>query len=76
MLPSSNPDAAEIFRWKYERACAEFAAGGSEAVLGASLYCLGYRGDVLRAEINYQKSLRGNNNKINIYQGGLPARAW
>ena len=74
-LPSSNPDAAEIFRWKYERSVADFAAGGSEAVLKASLHALGYRGARLENEMSYQLGLRGRE-KVDNYKGGLPARSW
>jgi len=76
MLPSSNPDARETFKWRYERACREFVEGGSEAVFGASLYCIGYRGARLRDEVNYQLSLRGVPKVVEQYKGGLPARAW
>ena len=52
-LASSNPDAAEQFRWRYDRAVRDYQAGGSEAVFKASLYALKYRGLELENEMNY-----------------------
>jgi len=47
--------ADEIWRAKYEAACAEFRARQiTEAVFRAKLIGLGYHGDRLRAEVNLQ----------------------
>jgi len=72
-----DPDAAERFRWRYERACGEYAAGGSEAVLKASLKCAGYYGTRLAEELRYQVGLRGNVAKNAVgFISGLPTRQW
>ena len=56
---SNNPDAAEIQRWKYERACRQFKEGLiSEIVFSGLLYCLGYRGSRLRDEVAYQVGIK------------------
>jgi len=77
-LPSSNPDAAERFKWRYERSCADFIAGGSEAVFRASLFALGYRGARLEDEVQYQICcLQGSVGKVEQgFVSGLPARSW
>jgi hypothetical protein len=76
-LPSSDPDAAERFRWRYERACREYAAGGSEAVLKASLKCAGYYGMRLAEEVRYQVGLKGEVARKTIgLVSGLPTRQW
>jgi hypothetical protein len=78
-LPSSNPDAAERFQWRYERAIDEFKNGGSEIVLRASLYAIGYRGNVLEDEVNYQKCVLGIANKEKPADGfvsGLADKEW
>lgn len=71
-----NPDAAELFQWKYERACEQFKTGLiSEAVFKASLHCLGYRAARLEDEVRYQLCLIeavGVKEKVS----GLPERAW
>jgi hypothetical protein len=72
-----DPDAAERFRWGYERACREYAAGGSEAVLKASLKCAGYYGTQMAEELRYQVGLRGNVAKNAVgFISGLPTRQW
>lgn len=53
-----NPDASEIFRWRYERSVRDFTAGGSTDVLRASLYAINYRGRRLEDEVNYQIGIR------------------
>jgi hypothetical protein len=53
-----DPDAAERFRWRYDRAYREYAAGGSEAILKASLKCAGYYGPRLAEEVRYQIGLK------------------
>ena len=76
-LPSSNPDAAEIFNWRYARAVRDFAAGGSEAVFKASLFALGYRGARLDDEVTFQYTSGVRKVKVvDSYKGGLPARGW
>ena len=74
----SNPDAAEVHRWRYERACREYAAGGSEAVLKASLKCAGYYGTRLAEELRYQVGLRDSvvRHVPKGFVSGLPARSW
>ena len=76
-IPSSNPDAAEIFKWRYDKAISDFANGGSEAVFRASLFSLGYRGQMLELEVQHQytsgiKTLKPKDK----YMGGLPDRVW
>lgn len=74
-MGNSNPDAKEIFQWRYERACRDFTTGGSLAVLKASLKCAGYWGTRLEDEARYQVGLRGVK-KVDSYKCGLPARSW
>lgn len=77
MLPSSNPDAAERFQWRYERSVEDFKAGGSEAVFKASLYAIGYRGNRLEDEVRYQKCLlEGVRETVQGFTSGLPVRSW
>lgn len=76
-LPSSNPDAAEIFKWRYAHAVRDFAAGGSEAVFRASLFALGYRGTRLNDEVTFQYTSGARTAMgIDNYKGGLPPRSW
>jgi len=58
MIDRSNPDYAEIWRDKYDRACRDYQAGGSVHVLRASLFGLGYAGNALDTEVLYQEGLR------------------
>ena len=53
-----DPDAAERFKWRYERSCEDFKNGGSEDVFRASLHGLGYVGACLEDEVRYQLCLR------------------
>lgn len=72
-----DPDAAERFRWRYERACREYAAGGSEAILKASLKCAGYYGTRLAEEVRYQIGLKSVMIKrVPKFVSGLPTRQW
>ena len=74
-MTSFNPDAAERFQWRYERACAAFLKGGSEAVFKGSFYAIGYRGARLEDEVRYQLCLRGGEVK-RVVNSGLPERPW
>ena len=79
MLPSSNPDAAERYQWRYERAIDEFKNGGSETVFRASLYAIGYRGMVLEDEVRYQQCLKLSVGDVQPKEGfvsGLPGKEW
>ena len=78
-LPSSDPDAAERFQWRYERAIEEFKNGGSEAVFRASLHAIGYRGMVLEDEVQYQLCLKlsvGEEQPEAGFVSGLPRKEW
>ena len=57
-MDRSDPDYAQRWRDRYERSCRDFQAGGSIAVLRASLFGLGYIGARLDDEVRYQDSLR------------------
>ncbi len=57
-MDRSNPDHAQIWRDKYERACRDYQVDGSEPVLRAFLRILGYAGARLEAEVSHQKELR------------------
>jgi len=57
-MDRSNPDFAQIWRDKYDRAVRDYQAGGSEVVLRASLRVLGYAGVRLEAEVTYQADQR------------------
>ena len=79
MIRSSDPDAAERFQWRYERAIDDFKNGGSETVFRASLHAIGYKGMVLEDEVNYQKCLMLSVNKENpptSFVSGLPKEEW
>ena len=78
-LPSSDPDAAERFQWRYERALAEFKQDGDEVKLRASLKVAGYWGAVLEDEVRYQvclKSSLGDKQPEAGFVSGLPEREW
>ncbi len=60
MIDRSDPDYAQRWRDRYERACRDYQAGGSLAVLSASLFGLGYHGMRLVDEVNHQESLKAD----------------
>jgi hypothetical protein len=77
MVASRDPDAAERFKWRYDKAVSDFANGGSEAVFRASLFCLGYRGQMLDLEVQHQYTFGIRTVlKRSEYKGGLPDRVW
>ena len=57
-MDRSDPDHAQRWRDRYERSCRDFQAGGSIAVLRASLFGLGYIGARLDDELRYQEDQR------------------
>ena len=64
MPDRSNPDQATIWQDRYDRSRRDYFAGGSEAVLKASLYGLGYIGVRLNDEVAYLRSLRESNKTV------------
>ena len=59
-MDRSDPDHAQRWLDRYDRSCRDYQAGGSEAILSASLYGLGYVGARLSDEVAYQRMLRGD----------------
>lgn len=59
-MDRSNPDHSQIWRDRYDRACADYQADGRAGVLRASLHGLGYIGTRLNDEVTYQEGLRAS----------------